>query len=172
MTTLIARPDGTLLVSAGDRSKYYKCAIGNTGMVAAADKREGDGASPVGHWPLRSIYYRADRIKKPKTRLPCTPLFPDMGWCDAPGDPAYNRLVIRPYSASHEALYREDHVYDVIVKLGHNDRPPVPGLGSAIFLHVARADYFPTEGCIALALADLLALLELCDTQTVLTISF
>ncbi len=53
-------------------------------------------------------------------------------------------------------LWRADHVYDLIVPLGYNDDPVVPGKGSAIFMHVAKPDYAPTEGCVALALPDLL----------------
>ena len=84
----------------------------------------------------------------------------DDGWCDAPEDPAYNRPVRLPYPASAEALVREDGLYDVIVILGHNDDPPRPGAGSAIFLHCARPDYGPTLGCVALAKPDLLTLLK------------
>ena len=87
----------------------------------------------------------------------------DDGWCDAPDDPNYNRLVSQPYPASHEALWRDDGVYDLIVVLGHNDDPPVPGLGSAIFLHICRPGYPPTEGCVAIARDDLEALLRIAE---------
>jgi L,D-peptidoglycan transpeptidase YkuD (ErfK/YbiS/YcfS/YnhG family) len=82
-----------------------------------------------------------------------------MGWCDDPMDVEYNRQVRLPFHARHEILWREDGVYDLIVELGFNDDPVIPGRGSAIFLHVARADYAPTEGCVACALPDLLELL-------------
>jgi L,D-peptidoglycan transpeptidase YkuD (ErfK/YbiS/YcfS/YnhG family) len=58
-------------------------------------------------------------------------------------------------------MWREDGLYDVVVVLGHNDDPPVPGMGSAIFLHCARPDFTPTQGCVALARADLEAVLAL-----------
>ncbi|MFN4311957.1 MAG: L,D-transpeptidase [Ferrovibrio sp.] len=137
----------------------FRCALGKGGCKPEADKREGDGATPLGRYALRQVYYRVDRLAAPDTRLPLQALTPQDGWCDDPGDPAYNRHVVLPFAASHEKLWREDSVYDVIVVLGHNDDPPVPGMGSAIFLHVARADYSGTEGCVALALSDLLALL-------------
>ncbi|OYW94359.1 MAG: hypothetical protein B7Z13_04855, partial [Caulobacterales bacterium 32-67-6] len=70
-----------------------------------------------------------------------------------------NRLVQLPFSASHEILWREDGLYDLVVVLGHNDDPPIAPLGSAIFLHLAKPDYAPTEGCIALSRADLEAVL-------------
>ena len=84
------------------------------------------------------------------------------GWCDDPADENYNRLVTLPYKASHEQLRRDDGLYDVIVVLGYNDIPVIPGKGSAIFLHVATAGFSPTEGCVALARDDLLAVLADC----------
>lgn len=138
-----------------------RCALGPGGVIAAGDKREGDGRTPLGAWPLRRVLYRPDRGGAPDTRLPTQALGPDDGWCDAPADPRYNRPVKLPYPASAERLWREDRLYDLIVVLGHNDDPPVAGLGSAIFLHLAWPDYRPTEGCVALERADLEALLEL-----------
>ena len=136
-----------------------RCALGKGGVLPAADKREGDGASPIGAWPIRRVLYRADRRSPPQTALPVSEIGPDDGWCDAPADPAYNRPVTLPYPASHERMWRDDHVYDVVVVLGHNDDPPVAPMGSCIFMHLARPDYSPTEGCVALAQEDLEALL-------------
>ena len=133
-----------------------RCALGRGGVAPMGVKREGDGATPAGLWPLRRLYFRPDRMAAPATRLPTTALTPSDGWCDAPSDPAYNRPVRLPYPASAEHLWREDEVYDLIVVLGYNDAPVVAGRGSAIFLHVARPDYSPTEGCVALHKADLL----------------
>ena len=121
----------------------------------ARHKREGDGVTPVGAWPMRCLLYRADRGARPQTQLPTSEIRPEDGWCDDPADPAYNRPVKLPYPGRHERLWREDEIYDFIVVLGYNDDPVVPGLGSAIFLHVARPDFSPTEGCVALARADL-----------------
>jgi L,D-peptidoglycan transpeptidase YkuD (ErfK/YbiS/YcfS/YnhG family) len=137
----------------------FRCAIGKGGLIAADAKREGDGASPIGDWPMRRVFYRADRLARPQTQLPCIPLRPQDGWCDDPAHPLYNRPVTRPFAASHEALWREDHVYDVIVELDHNQAPAMAGRGSAIFFHLAHADYRPTEGCIAVALDDMRTLL-------------
>jgi L,D-peptidoglycan transpeptidase YkuD (ErfK/YbiS/YcfS/YnhG family) len=136
-----------------------RCALGRGGTLAAALKREGDGASPVGVWPIRRVLYRPDRGPPPQTALPVAPIAPDDGWCDDPNDPAYNRPVKHPYPASAERLWREDGVYDLVMILGHNDDPVLPGAGSAIFLHLARPDFSPTEGCVALARTDLEALL-------------
>ena len=149
--------------------RTYRCALGHGGV--RADKREGDGATPVGRFALRQAYFRPDRLSPPATPLAIMPLDPAMGWCDDPADPAYNRAVTLPHAGRHEKLWREDQLYDVIVVLGYNDAPPVAGRGSAIFLHVARDDYAPTEGCVALRLADLLDILRDCDTGSGLRVS-
>ncbi|HYG84661.1 MAG TPA: L,D-transpeptidase family protein [Azospirillum sp.] len=157
--------DGRLVWPGG----VLRCVLGRGGV--RADKREGDGATPVGAYPLRRVLWRADRLDRPETALPTAPIALDDGWCDDPADPAYNRPVTRPYPASHEELWREDGVYDVIVVLGHNDDPVVPGLGSAVFMHVARPDGEPTAGCVALPLPDLLRLLKDCGPDTVLRVA-
>lgn len=137
-----------------------RCALGRSGI--AAEKREGDGVTPVGLFPLRRTLYRPDRGDPPGTALPVAPIRPEDGWCDDPADPAYNGPVTLPYPAGHERMWRDDRLYDIVVVLGHNDDPPVPGQGSAVFLHVAREDYGPTEGCVALAPDDLRRLLADC----------
>lgn len=141
--------------------RRFRCALGRAGIIA--DKREGDHATPAGTWPMRRAFYRPDREAPPPTQLPLRPLDPADGWCDAPDDAAYNELVRRPHAASAEPLWREDALYDLLIVLGYNDAPPVPGAGSAIFLHLATGDYAPTEGCVALARADLLAVLAAAD---------
>ena len=156
--------DGRLIWPGG----AFRCALGRGGVKA--DKREGDGGTPVGVYPLRRVLWRADRLERPDTALPTAPIARDDGWCDDPADPAYNRPVTIPHPTSHESLWREDGVYDVIVVLGHNDDPVVPGQGSAVFLHVARPDWEPTAGCVALPLPDLLRLLKDCGPDTVLRV--
>lgn len=141
------------------QGREVRCALGRGGTVIAASKREGDGATPLGDWPMRQAFWRPDRLEKPVTQLPVIALRPDMGWCDDPAHPDYNRQVALPFAAPHEKLWRDDHVYDVVVVLGYNDDPVIAGKGSAIFLHVAREDFRPTEGCVACRLDDLLDLL-------------
>jgi L,D-peptidoglycan transpeptidase YkuD (ErfK/YbiS/YcfS/YnhG family) len=119
---------------------------------------------------LRGVLYRADRLARPTTRLPVRMIGPRDGWCDDPASEDYNRRVRLPFTASHERLRRGDHLYDLVVILGHNDAPPVAHLGSAIFIHVATADYAPTAGCIALGQRDLLRLLRDCDRRSVIQI--
>jgi L,D-peptidoglycan transpeptidase YkuD (ErfK/YbiS/YcfS/YnhG family) len=145
-----------------------RAALGKGGFSYA--KREGDGATPVGTFALRCLYYRPDRLAIPRTGLPVAAIHPSDGWSDDPRDLFYNQSVPLPHAYSHERLWREDGVYDVIVPLGYNDDPPVPGMGSAIFLHCARADYDPTEGCVAIAQPDLLRLVVECGPDTVIEI--
>ena len=135
-----------------------RCAFGPAGPSVL--KREGDGATPAGRWRLLQVFYRADRISRPRTALPLRALRPNDGWCDASGDRNYNRLVTLPYPARAERLWRDDALYDIVVVLDHNTRSRVRGRGSAVFLHVAKQGYAPTEACIALSPHDLRALLE------------
>jgi L,D-peptidoglycan transpeptidase YkuD (ErfK/YbiS/YcfS/YnhG family) len=154
--TFVAYADGRFALA----ERWTRCALGPNGVVAAPAKREGDGMSPAGAWPMGRVFYRPDRREPPQTALAAVALQPDDGWCDAPGDVSYNRPVKLPYPASAERLWRDDHVYDLIVELGYNDDPVIPGAGSAIFLHLARPDYSPTQGCVGLAAEDLEALLR------------
>lgn len=145
-----------------------RAAIGTGGI---GDKHlEGDGVTPLGNFPIRRILYRADRIALPKARVAASAIARDDGWCDAPLDPAYNRLVKLPYRANAEALWRQDHLYDLVVVLGFNDAPVVPGAGSAIFLHVARPDIGATQGCVAVATADLVELVGLLGPDDIISI--
>jgi L,D-peptidoglycan transpeptidase YkuD (ErfK/YbiS/YcfS/YnhG family) len=137
-----------------------RCALGRSGVRPAAQKREGDGASPAGVWPIRRVLYRADKGPAPQTALPVAAIAEEDGWGDAPGDPAYNQPVTLPYAASAERMWRDDGVYDVVVVLGHNDDPVVDGAGSCIFMHLIRPGYLPTEGCVALAADDMAAFLR------------
>lgn len=157
---LVAWPEGgpgvpgKLLI----KGRVATCALGRSGL--SDTKQEGDGASPVGIHPVRRVHYRADRWASFEAAIPLRVIERDDGWCDASNHPAYNRLIKRPFDASHEELWREDHLYDVVVELGWNDQPPVPGLGSAIFLHLARPKFTPTEGCIAVAPETMQRILE------------
>lgn len=154
-------------LSWGDRK--VACTLGRGGV--RADKREGDGATPVGRFPFRRLLWRPDRFAAaPRTSLPAQPLAPEDGWCDWPQDANYNRQVRLPYPSRHERLWRDDALYDLIVIIGHNDEPVVPHAGSAVFMHLAREDGRPTDGCVGLARGDLLDLLATLDGASTLTI--
>jgi L,D-peptidoglycan transpeptidase YkuD (ErfK/YbiS/YcfS/YnhG family) len=145
--------EGRLVLAHGAR----RAALGKGGVVAL--KREGDGATPLGRFPIRQVLYRGDRMKPPRTPFPIRAIRADDGWCENPSDRNYNRLVRLSPNSSADRLTRDDHLYDLILVLGHNDRPRVRGRGSAIFIHFARPNYAPTAGCIALSRRDLSMLL-------------
>ena len=144
------------LARLGERT--FACTLGRGGLVA--DKREGDGGTPTGRFPFRRLLYRADRVPRIETRLPARHIARDDGWCDDPASPDYNKPVRLPHPAHHEEMWLESALYDLIVVIGHNDDPVVPGAGSAVFLHVARDDWRPTAGCIAFKREDLLTVLS------------
>lgn len=164
MTIIVYALQGVLVLN----NNQYRCAIGKGGI--SRNKKEGDGCTPLGTFLLRECWYRADRGVLPRTQLPLRVITTEDGWSDEPSAIDYNRHVTLPYAHSHEKLWRDDHVYDVIVPLGYNDDPVVAGKGSAIFMHVAKPNYEPTEGCIALAQDDLEKILALCGVGTAIEI--
>lgn len=150
----------------------YRCAIGRGGL--SAHKCEGDGTTPLGRFALRELLYRADRLKLPPTQLPSRAIRPTDSWCDIPTHPHYNRLIeVAENDTEHAAehLWRNDHIYDLIIPIGYNDDPPIAAKGSAVFIHLARPGYPPTAGCIALDRADLLQLLPQLGSATICRIS-
>ncbi len=133
------------------------CTIGRGGACAAAEKQEGDGCTPIGTWPIRGVLLRLGKVDLLPLALPWRWIRGDDGWSDDPADHAYNRPVRLPRAFSAESLVRQDDAYDIIVTLGHNDAPPQPGRGSAIFFHLSEGR--PTAGCVAVDRADMLRLL-------------
>jgi len=129
------------------------------------------GATPAGRFALRRVLWCGDRLVQPGTALPVAAIREEDGWYDWPGDPSYNRQVGLPFAARHERLWRADGLYDVVVVIGHNDDSVVAGAGSAVFPHVARDDLRPTEGCVGLALLDLMRLLARCGLGIAISIA-
>ena len=146
----------------------YPCILGKNGRTFL--KREGDGKSPKGIFKVGRPAFRSDRLRRLRTQLGSRPLRPDEGWCDDVASGRYNRPVRLPFAASHEKLWRQDFAYDVIASTSHNEQPRVRGLGSAIFLHLARTSQTGTEGCIALSERDLRNLLSRCSGSLLLRI--
>ena len=143
-------------------NKIYKCAIGKNGIKEK--KQEGDGCTPEGTYSLGPLYYRSDRIKKFKTYFKPIPLEKDMFWSDHPQSEHYNKFI-RFKDSSCESLYKENHTYDIILVINYNISPIIKGKGSAIFLHLAKKDFSPTSGCIALKKKCLLEILERLDVN-------
>jgi L,D-peptidoglycan transpeptidase YkuD (ErfK/YbiS/YcfS/YnhG family) len=148
--------------------RRFACIIGRAGRVF--QKREGDGASPIGVWKLGSLYFRRDRLRAPPSELSAIPLQNDMGWCDDPQSALYNRLIKLPYAANHEDLFRADSAYDILVTTDHNSRPWIKGFGSAIFFHLTRPDSTVTAGCVAVSKHDMRLILAACGPKTKLVI--
>ena len=144
------------------------CAFGRSGLTDK--KEEGDGATPLGKWPLRQLFHRPDHPAPPGTGLPVIAITPESGWCDDPGHESYNQLVELPFAASHEQLWRDDELYNLMIPLGYNDDVIVAGKGSAIFFHLARNNYPPTEGCVAITEEHMRALLPRLSPETIMQI--
>lgn len=160
--------------SARDHRKGYlkvgsltlKVALGRTGV--GSFKREGDGHTPRASLRLLYGFWRSDRVPRPMTRLPMLPSRKTMVWCDDPKSPAYNRLSRLPLKASHETMCRADLLYDIVIVMDWNVSSRRRGAGSAIFLHLARPGYTPTEGCIAVTEKDMRRLLAVADRHTMI----
>jgi len=143
-------------------------ALGRGGIKA--DKREGDGATPRGRFRPRRLWWRADRLRQPRTLLPTRRITQTAAWSEDPSDSNYNCLVSRSASEPGDRLWRSDALYDVFIELDHNVRPRVAGRGSAVFIHVARPGFAPTAGCVALRLQDLVRLSQRIGPKTRITI--
>jgi L,D-peptidoglycan transpeptidase YkuD (ErfK/YbiS/YcfS/YnhG family) len=130
--------------------KYkLRCSIGKRGI--SNKKREGDKKTPKGEFKLKYILYRKDRIINLKTSLRKITIKKNMGWCDDPKSTNYNKIINQPSKSSFEKLWRKENVYDIIIVIDYNLNPVVKNKGSAIFLHIAKRKYRPTNGCIAIS---------------------
>jgi L,D-peptidoglycan transpeptidase YkuD (ErfK/YbiS/YcfS/YnhG family) len=139
-------------------------ALGRGGILA--NKREGDGGTPRGIFHPRRLWWRADRHKRPQTHLAVRAIGPEDAWCEDPADRHYNRPIRRTGEQPGDRLTRKDHLYDFIVEIDHNTTPRVAGRGSAVFLHLARANFGPTAGCVSMAEQAMLRLLRRLGPET------
>lgn len=166
----------TVRTAAGDRRQGWlvagagaiKVAIGRGGV--AANKHEGDGATPRGRYRLVRLWFRPDRLPRPRTLLPCRAITAADGWCEDPGDRRYNRPIRLAAADAGDRLTRSDRLYDLVIELDHNQRPRVAGRGSAVFIHVARPGLAPTAGCVAMPAPTLRRLLARLGPATTVTI--
>ena len=147
----------------------FRCALGKNGIKKKI--QEGDNITPKGIFKITKIYYRQDKIKKIKTLIKKIKIKKDMGWCDDPRSIFYNKQIKLPSKFSYEKLYRKDHIYDLLAVLNYNTNPVIKNKGSAIFMHIAKKNYSPTAGCVALKKNDLIKLLEIIKKNTKIKIS-
>jgi len=147
----------------------YRCALGKAGVNKKI--KEGDNVTPKGIFKITKIYYRADKIKVIKTNIKKIRITKNMGWCDDPASQFYNRQIKLPSKFSHEKLYRNDDLYDLVAILNYNTDPVIKNKGSAIFMHIAKSSYKKTEGCIALKKDDLIKILMQIKKNTKISVS-
>jgi L,D-peptidoglycan transpeptidase YkuD (ErfK/YbiS/YcfS/YnhG family) len=140
------------------KSFKFRCALGKAGI--GEKKREGDNVTPTGTFKIVKIYYRSDRIKKIASKFRAIEITKNMGWCDDPNSKNYNQLINLPSRYGHEKLFKKNNIYDIIVILNYNMKPVIKNKGSAIFIHVAKKNYQPTQGCVALKKNNLLKLIS------------
>jgi L,D-peptidoglycan transpeptidase YkuD (ErfK/YbiS/YcfS/YnhG family) len=161
-----------IIVKAPGNLKYknlrFRCAIGKSGIKKKV--KEGDNITPKGKFKILKIYYRSDRIKKFSTNIKVIKIKKNMGWCDDPKSSLYNKQINIPFGFSYEKLYRQDHLYDLVLVLNYNTSPIKKNKGSAIFFHIAKKSYKKTKGCIALEKFDLINLISKIKKNTIIKI--
>ena len=139
-------------------SYKVKCALGKRGI--GNKRREGDFITPKGNFKIKYILYRKDRIKRIQSKIKKIIIKKNMGWCDDPLSKDYNKLIKIPSKYNYEKIYKKDNVYDIILVLNYNMNPIVKNKGSAIFIHVTKANYKKTEGCVAIKKVHLLKIIK------------
>jgi L,D-peptidoglycan transpeptidase YkuD (ErfK/YbiS/YcfS/YnhG family) len=141
------------------KNSKFRCSLGINGIKNK--KKEGDGITPKGIFKLKKIYYRKDKVKNIVTKVKKIKITKDMGWCDDPKSKFYNKLIRLPSKFGHEKLYRKDDIYNLIIVLDYNMNPVSKNKGSAIFIHLAKKNYKPTQGCVGLKQNDLIKLIKM-----------
>ena len=141
------------------KNSKFRCSLGINGIKNK--KKEGDGITPKGIFKLKKIYYRNDKVKNIVTKVKKIKITKDMGWCDDPKSKFYNKLIRLPSKFGHEKLYRRDDIYNLIIVLDYNMNPVTKNKGSAIFIHLAKKNYKPTQGCVGLKQNDLIKLVKM-----------
>ena len=149
-------------------NKVFRCQIGSVGLTNPAKKLEGDKTTPMGKWYLKTLYYRSDRVLRPKLKkknvLKINQITKHCGWCNDIRSNYYNKYIkindFRLLNTNYERLWREDNVYDIIIEISHNTKPIIKNKGSAIFIHCSFEDFRTTAGCVALKKRDLMFLIK------------
>ena len=136
----------------------FRCSVGKNGIIK--NKREGDKATPKGLFSISKLYYRADRVNKPQTKISTKVITKKMGWCDNPTSCHYNKEFEITKKLKHEKLFKKDNTYDYLIIINYNTKNIKYARGSAIFLHLTK-NYKKTAGCIAVKEKALLIILKL-----------
>ena len=160
-------------------NKFFQCQIGSGGLNNATKKIEGDKTTPIGKWTIESLYYRSDRVLRPKIKkkniLKINRITKHSGWCDDISSHHYNKYIniqnITSMNINYEKLWREDNVYDLIIVTSHNVKPTIKNKGSAIFIHCSFSNDRNTAGCIALKKKDLVFLVKNLRDKTFIKIN-
>ena len=139
-----------------------RCCVGKNGLNS--NKIEGDYSTPKGLFNLKKLYFRKDQVGIPQCKISKKIIKKNMAWCDDLSNKKYNEEIITYNKKIKESLYREDHKYDYVITISHNQKK-VPGKGSAVFIHLTE-DYKPTSGCVALKKKDFEILLRLIDKKS------
>jgi L,D-peptidoglycan transpeptidase YkuD (ErfK/YbiS/YcfS/YnhG family) len=136
--------------------------VGRAGFASPGEKREGDGRTPSGTYPLRRAFGYAPQSP---TRLLYRQATEEDIWVDDVNSPDYNRWVNRreTTATSFEEMRRKDDLYKYGIVIEYNTLPVVKGNGSAIFFHIWKGSGQPTSGCVAMDEQDLLKVLEWLD---------
>ena len=141
----------------------FKCFVGQKGITC--NKKEGDLKTPQGIFFLRSVMYRPDRVKKPKTNLPVYIIKKNHICCNNPKNLLYNKIFKTKNLNLGEKLWRKDILYDILIVIGYNDNPIIKNKGSAIFLHLSKKNTTSTDGCIAVEKKNMINLLKYCPKK-------
>ena len=146
----------------------FKCSIGKNGLNSK--KKEGDGTTPKGIFSLGKVYYRADKVKKPITKINTKIIKKNMIWCDNSKSKNYNKETVKNNNDKYEKLFRKNNSYDYLLVINYNTKKIIPYKGSAIFIHLTKK-YKKTAGCIALNKKDFLILLKIINKKTKIKIN-
>jgi L,D-peptidoglycan transpeptidase YkuD (ErfK/YbiS/YcfS/YnhG family) len=135
---------------------------GKNGFAPPGEKREGDGKTPSGIFPLQLTFGYDDIIV---TKMPYRQALADDLWIDDVNATDYNRWVkkMATRAVSYEKMKRSDNLYKYGIVIEYNTNPVIKGYGSAIFFHIWRGKDVTTEGCVAVSEDNIIRILEWLD---------
>jgi len=140
----------------------FDAVIGRKGFAPEGEKREGDGRTPSGIYPLKMTFGYDESIK---TKMPYRQALADDIWIDDPNAEDYNRWVKKSEtrSTSYEIMKRDDNLYKYGIVIEYNTGPIIKGNGSAIFLHIWKGAGTTSAGCVAVSEENIIKILGWLD---------